>query len=169
MDLTNHNTNNPASNSTSLSEDITRDEMRWNEKIEDLFVKYQAESKELADLHAIQSKRKKRFYYCLSIPSVLLPIMMSSTTSYFGSNHDYSVLVNSIGYLLISAITGLNTFLAYGQKYTKHDEASTRYDELYREIESILIKNKKYRLPADVSLEHILNKFIFLNMSSISV
>jgi hypothetical protein len=168
MDITKEN-NHTANNSTSLSEDITRDEMRWNEKIEDLFVKYQAESKELSDLHALQGKKKKKYHYMLSIPSVLIPIVMSSTTSYFGNNHDYSVLANSLGYLFITALTGLNTFLGYGQKYTKHEEACTRYDELYREIESILIKNKKYRLPADVSLEHVLNKFIFLNMSSISV
>lgn len=140
-----------------------RTEMLWNNKIETLFHHWAMECKTKAKEHNKQAKRKKILYRCFGIPAVIIPITMASTNQLMGEDSHHSKIINSIGYLLTGALTSINTFINYAAQYEKHYSTEVRYMELYTDIESILIKPKKDRQPADVVLERYKLKFEHIN------
>lgn len=156
-------------NSTSLSQDIDRLEMKWTDNIEDKLEEWSSYCNITSKKHMKASKIKKSIFYILSIPAILVPLIMSFTNQFYGDDHVYSKYINSFGYLIVGTLTGVNTFLNYGGKYIEHEVASNRYNEITLEIESILIKKKKYRTPADVVIEHIKSKIECLNKFSITI
>ncbi len=156
-------------NSTSLSEDIDRLEMKWTDNIEDKLEEWSSYCNITSQKHTKASKIKKAIFYILSLPSILVPLIMSFTNQFYGDEHIYSKYINSFGYLIVGTLTGVNTFLNYGGKYIEHEVASCRYNEITIEIESILIKKKKYRTAADVVIEHIKSKIECLNKFSITI
>lgn len=154
---------------TSESLDMEREEMAWNEEIENLLKKYCVECEKVSLKHDIASKRKKKLYYSMSIPSIIIPLLMGFSNQFFGDTHEYSLYSNSYGYLLTGIVTGLSTFLNYGGKYIEHSVASNRYSEICFEIENLLVKKKRFRQAADLVLEKYKNKIEALNKYSISL
>jgi len=157
------------SKSTSSNEDTDRVEMKWTDDIEIKITEWSEKCEKIAILHEDASKRKKRLHYGLSFPMIIVPLIMSFSNQFFGDEHIYSNYINSFGYLMVGTLTGLSTFLNYAGKYIQHEVASNRYREVILEIEAILIKKKKYRIPADVSIEHIKSQIECLNKFSISL
>lgn len=150
--------------SESESEDNkNRIEMLWTNKIESLFRHWAAECKDNAILHNKTAKKKKCLYRTFGIPSIIIPLCMASFTQLYSDDHYYSLYVNSIGYLITGTLSGINTFLNYASQYEKHYYSEIRYQELYTDIQSILIKPKKDRQPADVLLEKIKLRFEHIN------
>lgn len=161
--------NDELQNSTSLSEDIDRIQLKWTDDIEDKLEEWSKHCHNTSKLHTKASKIKKSIFYVLSIPAILVPLIMSFTNQFYGDDHVYSKYINSFGYLIVGTLTGVNTFLNYGGKYIEHEVACNRYNEITLEIESILIKKKKYRIEADVTIEHIKSKIECLNKFSITI
>lgn len=141
-------------NSLTISKDtINRIELRWNDKIEYLLRHWALQCKELAKQHNKQAKYKRFMYRLLGIPSVIIPLCMATVSQLYDEGHDIEKLVNSLGYLLTGTLTGVNTFLNFAGQYEKHYNAEIRYNELYTDIQSILIKPKRDRMQADVCIE----------------
>ena len=151
------------------SVDIDRVEMKWNNNLEKKLQEWMDLCKDISITHSKMAKKKKRCYYIISIPSILIPLVMGFTQQYFGEEHEYYPLISSTGYLLTGSLTALNTFLAYGAKYVEHHVASNQYEEVMYEIDSILIKPKKHRQAADVCMERIKNNIESLNKFSIQL
>lgn len=148
----------------SVSEDDdTRKEMLWSTKLEALFTHWACECKDNAKEHNRIAKQKKCFYRLLGIPAIIIPLCMASFGQIYSDSHDYTIYVNSIGYLLTGTLTGINTFINFAAQYEKHYYSEIRYIELYTDIQSILIKSKKDREAADICLERIKLKFDHIN------
>jgi len=156
-------------NSTSSNEDIERIEMKWNDDIEMKITEWSEDCEKIALLHDKASKRKKLLHYGLSFPMIIVPLIMSFSNQFWGGDHIYSNYINSFGYLVVGTLTGLSTFLNYGGKYIQHEVASNRYREVVMDIESILIKKRKFRVACDVIIEHIKSQIECLNKFSISL
>lgn len=156
-------------NELTPSRDNSRSGMTWTERLEDMLKKWKSDCEGISEKHYIESKSKKRIHYSLSIPCIFVPLFMGFTNQFFGEEHVYSGYMNSIGYLISGGLIGLSTFLNYGAMYVLHEVASNRYSEVCLEIESILIKKKKYRANADIILERIKDNIESLNKFSISI
>lgn len=154
---------------TSNSLDIDRPEMKWDNKLEEKLLEWLELCKQISVEHTKMSKKRKSCYYMMSIPSILIPLFMGFSQQYFGEGHEIYPLISSSGYLLTGSLTALNTFLGYGSKYIEHQVAAGRYEEIMYEIDSILIKPKKFRQPADVCMERIKNNIESLNKFSINL
>ena len=150
--------------STSQSTDnLNRVEMLWSNKIEYLFEDWATQSKEFASLHNKAAKHKKCLYRSFGIPAVVIPILMASINQVYEKHTDIAILTNSFGYLLVGTLSGINTFINYASQYQKHYYSEIRYKELYIDIRSLLIKPKKDRPPADVSIVKYKLKFEHIN------
>ena len=146
-----------------------RIEMEWSKEIEGQMNEWRCESQIQQQRHRRCAIYKRIFHYGMSIPSIIIPVSMSFVSQFYGEEHIYSDYATSFGFLTVGIINGLNVFLNYGVQYQKHFDAEARYEELITEIDGMLIKKKKYREPADVSLERIKNKYNTLNKYSIDL
>ena len=142
-----------------------RVEMVWTAKIESLFEEWKEDCRSKAKTHNRRAKTKKAYHYLLSVPTIVLPLTMSTVNQFFTEWENE--LINSIGYLITGSLSGINTFLNLPSQYQQHYDCEARYDELAVEIESILIKPKKDRVQADVQLESVKNRYEYLNKTAI--
>lgn len=145
----------------SSSKDVSnRVEMLWSSKIESLFRFWAEECKENSEKHRKASRKNKILYHAFGIPSIIVPIFMSSVNQFYEKQStEVAIIVNSIGYFLTGMLTGINTFVNYSSLYERHNNSEYRYNELYTDIQSVLIKPKRDRIPADVCLETFKLKF----------
>ena len=149
--------------------DTDRVAMTWSENLENMLIEWKMTCESVSTIHFKRSKRKKRIHYVLSIPCIFVPLFMSFTNQFFGEEHLYTSYMNSVGYLISGGLIGLSTFLDYSAKYVLHEVASSRYVEICLEIDSCLIKKRKFREKADVIIERLKNKIECLNKYSISI
>ena len=143
-----------------------RNEMLWSNKIEYLFEDWATQSRELSQQHNKAAKHKKCLHRSFGIPAVVIPIAMASVNQLYEKDEYIATIVNSIGYLLVGTLTGINTFINYASQYQRHYNSEIRYKELYIDIRSLLIKSRKDRPPADVSITRY--KLIFEHTNEIS-
>lgn len=167
MDSENENENEKLSNSISI--DNQREEMSWNENIQNLLTKWSMECGEISEKHYKASKQKKKIYYILQFPIICLPFILSFSSSFYGENTVYNTYISSIGNLFLGVLSGFTMFINYGIKYVQHEIASNRYNEICIDIESILVKRKKYRIAADITLERFTQRIESLNKYSIAL
>jgi len=155
--------------SNSLSVDIERKEMSWNENHEELLKKWSDECFEYANIHKRISKRKKLIYYIFQFPIITIPFILGFTASFYEEDTEYNKYVTSFGNMTLGIISGINAFLNYSKEYVQHENCENRYREICMDIESILVKKKRYRQASDLVLEKYTQKIEALNKYSISI
>lgn len=140
-------------------DDNNRVEMSWTDKIEERLILYSEEAKEKSKKHSEKSAEKKVLYYTTSSIAIIIPFLITFLNT-INETHNikHISLTSTILVSMSGIINGLNTFFNYGKKEYEHDIASIRYNEIAYDIDSILTIKRRYRLPADVSL----NKFTVL-------
>jgi hypothetical protein len=151
------------SNSESKSsEDIERINMLWNSDHEDFLTKIKDESKTKSIQQNLKYRKFKKIYYALSIPNVIIPLSLAALNPLFLNIS----AVNIIGAATTSVIAGLLGLANLNERIASHLNYRERFQQLVNEIELILIKKKKDREPADVTLERI--KALFDHLSQLS-
>jgi len=153
----------PEHSISSSQDNLDREEMLWTSKIEQIFNHWALECKELGKLHNSYGRKHKCLYHMFGIPSVVIPVVMASVNQILGDDNDVSIILNSIGYLLTGTFTGITTFLNFSSKSEKHYYTEIRYNELYTDIQSLLIKPKRNRIAADIALEQYKLRFEHIN------
>ena len=68
--------------SNSLSVDIDRKEMSWNDKLEMLLKRWANDCKEISEKHTVLSKMKKRIYYTVQFPTIIIPFVLSFVNTF---------------------------------------------------------------------------------------
>ena len=155
--------------SNSLSLDIERKEMSWNENIENLLKKWADSCVEISEQHTVLSKIKKRVYYSIQFPIIIIPFVLSFVNTFENEYQNNVKYVISLGNLLLGILSGTNILLNYSSEHVKHQNASNRYDEIALEIETILTKRKRYREASDIVIERYKQKIESLNKFSINL
>lgn len=92
-------------------------------------------------------------YYALGFPATLLPVTIgvlneALASASTGGEHWMTGLLLTSG--IVSAIVA---FVNPGKKSQVHKDFASRFNSLGNEIDLILSKQKKFRAPADVTLE----------------
>ena len=147
----------------SNSEDVYRQEMKWESRQEEYFKKILKECLEFQKQHDRASHYNKKKYIFMSIPIIILPLVLSSINDVLVEKYNY---VNTTGMMISGIISGLSTFFNFSKKQAQHNEFSGKYDELAGEIEAMLSKPKRHRIACDVAIERIKNRYNHLNNSA---
>jgi len=145
--------------------DPNRMEERWNSRLE----KYIKHMRNIADTQSHLHEQagyhfKKRNNY-FGLPSVLIPLIMAPVSLMLESKESSEgAYVNAAGFMITGIFTGIYSFFKYGEKMERHFSFSSRYSDIVTDIESELIKERSFRMHADVmimkvklSLDHLNN------------
>lgn len=144
-----------------LSKDF-RIEGPWTEKIETLLNTWRIECLKKSKQHEKAGYLFKKKNTRWGLPPVLIPIIMSPVSVMIGYNscendesQQWKTILNSSAFLVAGIFSGVYSFFRYGEKMENFFNFSTRYVDIVTEIDSELIKDEDYRLPADVFLMRI--------------
>ena len=135
----------------SNSDTTNRREMPWTDNHEDLLREWQKQCKANSEKHFTKGCRFKRIFALVSFPNIVLPLINSMLLQYYDSAMAYIDVSISI---IISLISGILAVMNPGKKSAQHFEYEGKFIQLYNNIDVILSKQKRFREPADVTLEH---------------
>lgn len=137
------------------SSDILRIDEKWSDKHEKYLQEIKNDCVIKSKQQLMKYHRHKRYYYALGIPNIVIPLSLSSLNPLF-HNLNY---INIGGSAVSSILSGLSTFFNVGSSMQKHLEFKNKYDDIINDIDVILLKNKKFRTPPNITIEQIKNKY----------
>ena len=147
------------SESTKTSEDVERINMLWTSEHELYLNNIKNKSIDKSEKQNKKYNKFKKIYYALSIPNVVLPLGLAAFNPLFLNIST----VNIIGAATTSIIAGLLGLANLNERIASHLNYRERFNQLVHEIDLILIKKKKDREVADVTLERIKSTFDHLS------
>lgn len=147
-------------NNDSLSEHRT--EEKWSDDNTQFFKNIMADCNERSVQHGRAGRKFKKINNGLTIPTMLLPIVLSTLSNELAEQH----LLNDCLLIGLACLNGVNAFFDFSKKSSNHLEFESRYEELNHEIESELVKAKNFRTQFDVYLTEISMKYSMLNKSA---
>lgn len=115
--------------------------MKWNQYHEDLIKRWSKLSKTYSLMHSLTSQHYSKLDKRLGIPTVILGAITAS--SIFGTAVDdqytvYRTYLNGVLTLLLTTLTGVNRFLGIDEKKVKHTTASSKYNKISMDIDTLL-------------------------------
>lgn len=171
------NKNNEKENSNLLEKSIDsiekkiydiRTEGPWSNDIEGLMNDWKNMCKLKSDLHSKAGYIYKRKHTHWGLPSMLIPISMAPISVMIGYNScssdlNWQTIFNSAAFLISGIFSGVSSFFKFETKKEQFFNFSARYCDIITDIEAELIKDQKYRVPADVFIIRI--KMLVDNLS----
>lgn len=147
---------------TMSSKDCERAELLWERREEEVIRRWRKHCIVESKLHGEKARHVKSKYTALSVPSIILPLMLSG----FSSLIQPYPLVNSGTLMIVAILTGMNGFFNLGGKTQKHFQYESNYQDLALDIEAELCRPKSHRVACDVYIERIRNSVSKLNTSA---
>lgn len=135
--------------------DIERQELKWNASEEGLIERWSDDCIQRSVGHGKKAKFMKKWYIGLGIPTTLIPILMSGLTT----NVDVPGWVLTVGLITSGMLSGVSSFMNFGQKYAKHGEYEQRFAELHNSMNKELAKPMAFRTAADAYMESCLGAY----------
>jgi hypothetical protein len=123
----------------------------WGTSAEEMLALWSSDCQAASETHAACGKHFKRLFTYWSIPGLLLSVVMGGVTGVLADDPNIQY-VNMVGFITLGAIQGVNSFFNFGKKEQRHFEYATRYLEISTNIQAELVKNRAFRIPADVFL-----------------
>lgn len=140
----------------------------WSNKIEDYVKKMRDKCLIKMDQHDRCSNHYKKRDVMTRLPTLILPSIFAPLVLLMANEEDpcaksdhiqISSYLSTSGFILTGIFTGIHNFFRYDHRVNKHNRFSAKYSDLITDIETELIKKKKYRIPADVFVTTIKMKF----------
>ena len=147
---------------SSNGSDINREEMPWTNDGEIYLRDWISEINDKSKHHDIKYRYYKKMYNVLSLPTIIVPILLSPLTSYIS---EYP-LVTSLALIFNGVLSGICSFFNYSKKAQSNDNYSNLYGQLSREISSELRLPSRFRTSSDKFTERIYQKYCALDSSS---
>jgi hypothetical protein len=145
-------------NITPPSFDITRNELLWECREEDVLILWKKDCVSRSKAHQLKSKKNKMLYSIFGIPSIVIPLVLSGTAAIIPCHS----LIYSISMMLAALFNAISLFFNFGKKQSSHNNYSNRYFELSSDITCELCKPKVARIQCSVFLERIKQKYLSL-------
>jgi hypothetical protein len=142
--------------------DGEREPLLWESREEDVVERWRSHCIDMNKEHGKIARSTKKKYTIVSIPSILIPVIMSGFSSVL---QDYP-LVSSGLMVVVSIFTGISGFLNLGAKTQQHFNAEALYGDLALKIETEMCKPKKNRMQCAIYLERIRSEVSKLDLSS---
>lgn len=141
------------------SDNNSRKELLWTEKIEGVIRGWHDECIKIAHVHGKCAKYHTNIFYGIGIPASIFPLMLAALNDTLKEEPIVTIV------LLISTgvLTTVNGFLNPGKRAEAHRNYEAMYNELAVEITCELVKPQSYRQDADVFIQKIMDRFNSLN------
>ncbi len=139
----------------------------WTNEIVELIKRWKDQIEKLSHVHQESGYIDKVRYYRLTIPSILLPFIMTlvSQNLYEGKN-DTAHIIDGVAFAVTSILSALSMFFNYNQGSEKHFQTSARYTDLGNRIDSELARRPQFRTPSDVFITELKGSIEALNNCS---
>ena len=134
--------------------DITRKELQWNKEEEGLVHHWMQECQTRAAAHARCARKFKKLFVAFGIPATVIPIAISGIVLEVLPREAVSSCM-----ILSGVITGVSSFMNFGEKYARHGEYEQRFMELYNSMRKEMTKPMAFRTAADAYMEICLGNF----------
>lgn len=134
--------------------DIERKELKWNKNEEKLVYEWMDECKHRAEAHARCARKFKKMFVVFGIPATVIPIAMSGVVLDVLPREAVSSCM-----ILSGIITGVASFMNYGEKYARHSEYEARFLELHHSMAKEMCKPMAFRTAVDAYMEVCLGNF----------
>lgn len=122
--------------------------MKWNHYHEELLKRWGKLSKTYSLMHSLSSQYYNSLDKKLGIPTVILGALTASSIFSSTVDDDYAVYRNYVNgglTLVITALTGVSRFLGINEKKVKHTSASSKYNKIGMDIDTLLSFPRKER------------------------
>lgn len=153
---------------TTCEQVIIKIEEDYTSDIIELVSDWKKEIKILANQH----KQISRTFYVkhvgYSIPQLIIPVILIFITQ-INITEEELKYISGLGFLTTGILSSISTFFNFNVKSERHDNASNRYEDLNRYIETNLHRGNNYRIPSDVFVGYIKNEIRNLNQYSPSI
>ena len=130
--------------------DVQREEERWTESGERLLVEWAKNWHAQCDKHETARLWWKRLHYAISIPSILLPLVISGIWGKLPSSEGATVATSTMA--VSGALSALSTLLQAESQSERHLHAVHRYLDLISDVEETLCKEPMFRPDADITI-----------------
>jgi len=142
------------------------EDREWDDMSEDYIKNLRDRCKEKSERYNKLSKINKKLHICFSIPSILIPIIMTPFTQIQETceeeNEESWIKNITTGVLIIiSILNTLNTYFDFSKKGERLMQS--KYDEIYEEINWQLTKPREYRTNVNILTMSLKNNIITLN------
>ncbi len=144
------------------SSDNKRIEEPWNSRGEDLINKWLIDIQKQKELHEMSGYYFKRLRKIWSLPTVVIPSIMSPISAVF-SETKWIKYANMSAFISVGFLASVDSFYSFSTRKEKHFNHSARYAELQTEIDGEMFKEKKFRIQSDVFLTKIRMSYDILN------
>ena len=144
------------------SDDVSREEMKWNDKNSNLLVQWRDKCSENCIGHGKKAQKYKSLYVWFGLPSVLIPLTIGILQPYL---REYEIIL-SLLMVLSGSFSALTTFFDFSRKRSRHLESENNYNKLDLKIQSILAVPKRNRNACDVTINTCLMTLNSINGQS---
>ena len=145
------------------SSDTIRLEEGWDKENEDYLIEFMMKCKNKGEEHLIEYDRNIKYYYFFSIPSTVVPLVLSSITAFIPIGS--LVYTSAISLSSVGILNGVSSQFNFSKKAELNASFIKKYTDLHDEIDKILIRSKRFREPFDVVLERVSLKYQHLQES----
>jgi hypothetical protein len=146
-------------NTSDTSDNNSRKELLWSEKIESVIRGWHDECIKIARVHRTGAKYHTNIFYGIGIPASIFPLMLAALNDALKEEP----IVTMVLLISTGVLTTVNGFLNPGKRAEAHRNYEAMYNELAVEITSELVKPRSYRQDADVFIQRIMDRFNSLN------
>jgi len=131
----------------------------WSKKIDGFMQTLRAEAVKKRDDHALAGHHFRKLEIRWRLPSVLTPAVLAPIILLVGMATSDSCdtitptdYISTVGFALTAFFTSINNFFRYGNLSAKHHLFSAKYSDIVTDIDAEVIKQRKFRMSADVFL-----------------
>lgn len=141
------------SKSSDTSEDVVRYEEGWDTEKQQYLKNIMNDCSDLSNRHISASSYNKKKYICFSIPTIIIPLVISNISIFFTVDYLTPICLTSV-----SVLNGISVLLNFSKNAELHLQYGGLYSDLGAEISTILVRSKKFRPPFDITLQKITGK-----------
>jgi hypothetical protein len=142
------------------------EESDWTDQIENLLNKWKSQVNKLSQIHQESGYVVKTRFYRMSIPSIVIPFLMTFLSQNIDENSQTMKLINGAMFMMTSSLSALVMFFNYGTLFEQHFQYASRYSDIVTRIDSELARRRKFRTPSDVFVTEIKDRIENLNDGS---
>jgi hypothetical protein len=135
----------------------TKMEEPYSEQSEKLLKHWWETADQEKNKHYRKGKRCLFLHRCFAFPSVAIPAIYAPISGLFREENGIQI-ANAVIFALVALLSSVYTFWDFGTKSNKHFEYEAKYADICSTINVELVKQPKYRIPADRFVEMIQGK-----------
>lgn len=138
----------------------------WNDEHEKFLKNVRKEAYKQAKDHKHCGFTYQCWYNLFGLPTVIIPILMTPFNMIFAQQKyddcddetqimSTAEYINAFSFLVIGIFTSITQFFKFAERYQLHFQFENVYNDIKTDIDTELVKSRKFRSPCDVFIAKI--------------